>query len=132
MTETARTVETGRRFARFVVVGLVNTGFGYAVYSLLLWLGLEPQAALILSFAIGVMWNYFTTARLVFRVSGFRRLPAYVGAYVVVYSANALCLNMALSHGVNPFLAQGVLTPIFAVLSFVLLSLVFHGQSRPS
>lgn len=126
-----RASETSRRFLRFLAVGLLNTAFGYAVYSLLLWGGLPPQIALVIAFAIGVMWNYFTTARLVFRVSGFQRLWAYVAAYLGVYATNALLLHMALRVGTNAFLAQAILTPIIAVLSFLLLSMVFRGLARP-
>ncbi|MGV6847696.1 MAG: GtrA family protein [Marinibacterium sp.] len=123
--------ETARRFARFVAVGLLNTAFGYGVYFVLLWAGLAPQAALVIAFVIGVMWNYMTTARLVFRVAGLRRLPAYVGAYLAVYTCNALALQFALSQGANAYVAQAVLTPVFAIMSFGLLSRVFRGVSRP-
>lgn len=118
------------RFGRFLVVGAINTAFGYAVYALLLLIGLPPQVALVLAFVIGTTWNYFTTARLVFRASGFRRLPHYIAAYLTVYAANAFSLEAALTRGVNPYLAQALLTPVFAVLAFVLLSLVFRGQAR--
>lgn len=118
--------ETARTFGRFILVGLLNTAFGYAVYALLLWVGLPPQPALVISFAIGVAWNYFTTARLVFRATGFGKLPAYLAAYLTVYAANALALQFALSRGADPFVAQAILTPAAAILSFVLLSRVFR------
>ena len=118
--------ETAAQFARFVLVGLINTAFGYAVYAGLVLLGLPPQWALALSFAIGVLWNYVTTARFVFRVSGFGKLPAYIACYVSVYAANALALGAAIKNGVAPLLAQAALTPVAAVLTFVLLSLVMR------
>ncbi len=124
--------ERARKFGRFVVVGLLNTAFGYSVYALLLWLGMSAQPALVIAFSIGVLWNYMTTARLVFRVSDNRRLPAYIVSYLVIYLANALALEAALAWGADPFLAQAVLTPFFAVISFILLSWVFRGQSRPA
>jgi len=119
-------LEVAQKFGRFVVVGLVNTAFGYAVFALLLWLGMAPQPALIFAFAIGVMWNYLTTARYVFGATGFRRLPAYAMAYLSVYVANALALQAMLSRAVDPFAAQAILTPLAAILSFILLSLVFR------
>lgn len=131
MTAVADRSETARRFLRFVAVGILNTGFGYAVYFVLLWSGLSPQVALVIAFCVGVMWNYMTTARLVFRVSGLRRVPAYLGAYLGVYTANALSLEFALSRGADPFVAQAILTPFFAVMSFLLLSRVFRGLARP-
>ncbi|MCB2096842.1 MAG: GtrA family protein [Parvularculaceae bacterium] len=121
--------ETAARFARFVAVGLINTAFGYAVYALLVLAGLGAQAALICSFSIGVLWNYFTTARFVFEVSGYDRLPAYAGCYIVIYLLNAAALRAALIAGVHPLAAQAILLPAAAILSFVLLSRVLRPQS---
>ena len=120
--------ETGRAFGRFLVVGAINTGFGYAVYALLIWLGLSAQPALMLAFAIGVLWNYFTTARLVFRVGGYGRIPQYVGCYLAIYATNAASLQVLLGLGLHPLLAQALLTPVFAVAAFVLISWALTGR----
>ena len=119
---------TLKRFIKFLFVGLVNTGFGYGVYALLVIFGTPPQIALLLSFVIGVLWNYLTTARFVFEVSGFGRLPAYGLCYVVIYGLNAGTLQWALNTGIAPLLAQAILTPIVAVISFVLLSMVMRER----
>ena len=120
---------TLKRFIKFLIVGLVNTGFGYGVYALLVILGAPPQIALLLSFMIGVLWNYLTTARFVFEVSGFGRLPAYCLCYVFIYAVNAGTLQLALNTGIQPLLAQAILTPIVAVLSFILLSMIMRERS---
>lgn len=119
---------TLKRFIKFLFVGLVNTGFGYGVYALLVILGMPPQMALLLSFVIGVLWNYLSTARFVFEVSGFGRLPAYGLCYVGIYGVNAGTLQVALNTGIQPLLAQAILTPIVAVISFILLSWVMRER----
>ncbi len=116
-----------RRFARFVFFGIINTAFGYAVYAALIVAGLAPQTALVLSFAVGVVWNYFTTARFVFDERGFRKFPAYVLAYVTIYGINAGGLQIALNMGLAPLLSQAILLPFVAVLSYLLLSYVLTG-----
>lgn len=118
----------GRTFLRFLAAGLVNTLFGYAVYALLVLAGVPPQAALAVAFAVGVIWNYVTSARFVFHVRGYRRLPAYAGLYALLYLLNAGALRLALAQGVPPLIAQGLLTPPMAILSFVLLSLAMTGR----
>ena len=130
MNATQKHRDVAQKFGRFLVVGLINTIFGYSVYALLLWLGMSPQPALVVAFSIGVMWNYFTTARYVFGSTGFRKLPAYVAAYLSIYIANASALQALLTRGIDPFLAQAVLTPLVAVLSFCLLSLVFRRSDK--
>lgn len=119
---------TVRRFIRFVIVGVVNTAFGYGLYALLVLSTAPPQIALFLSFFIGVLWNYFTTARFVFEVSGFGRLPAYAACYIFVYMLNAGSLHVAIDSGVAPLIAQAVLTPVAAVLTFVLVSFVMREK----
>lgn len=117
-----------RRLALFVVVGLVNTGFGYGVYAVLVLAGLIPHVALACSFTLGVIWNYFTHARFVFHAKGFRRLPLYAACYVGLYLLNVSALHLLLDAGLPPLLAQAVLTPVAAVLAFLLVSLVLTGR----
>lgn len=121
---------TLRRFIKFLFVGLINTGFGYAVYAILVLFKTPPQIALLAMFVIGVLWNYMTTARFVFDVSGFGRLPAYCLCYVAIYLLNAGALQAAINLGVAPLIAQAVLTPVIAVLTFVLLSFVMRDRSE--
>ncbi len=118
--------ETRRRFAKFVVLGAVNTVFGYAVYAALVLGGLGAQMALLLSFSIGVMFNYILSARFIFATRGFKRLPAYAFTYAGVYALNAISLAQLTRWGTAPLLAQAILTPIAAVLTFVLVSRVMR------
>lgn len=112
------------RFLRFLVVGVANTIVGNALYAAIYLLTpLGPQISLLLAFWLGVLWNYFATARFVFRTRGFARLPAYVGCYLVVYALNAKALALAVAAGWPPLLTQVALTPAAAVLSFILVSL---------
>jgi putative flippase GtrA len=116
------------RFLRFLVVGVANTLFGYAVYALLVLAGFGPQAALALSFVVGVLWNYMTHARFVFGTSGLVRLVPYAGAYALLYAINAFALGRALAAGLSPLLAQALLVLPMAMLAFVLISVVLTGQ----
>lgn len=112
-----------RRFGRFLVVGVLNTAVGYCLYALFLMATpLGPQAALAAAFALGVLWNYLATARFVFGTRGYRRLPAYVLAYFAVYALNAQALRLAIAAGWEPLLAQALLVPFAAVLTYIAVS----------
>jgi len=119
---------TIRRFIKFLFVGLVNTGFGYGVYAVLVVFKTPPQIALLATFVIGVLWNYITTARFVFEVTGFGRLPAYCVCYVFIYLLNAGTLQAAMNYNIEPLVAQAILTPIFAVVTFILVSFVMRER----
>ncbi|WP_171102163.1 MULTISPECIES: GtrA family protein [unclassified Ruegeria] len=119
-----------RRFLHFVLVGLLNTLVGYLIYAALVFLGLPPQPALALAFFLGVLWNFFTHAKLVFSESaqGFKKFPAYALCYGVIYLFNAFGLQLALGTGLSPYLAQAIMAPAAAVLSFLLIGKVLTGR----
>jgi putative flippase GtrA len=73
------------RYLRFLLVGLLNTGFGYSLYAVLLVLGLSLEWSLLLATVIGVIFNFFTNARLVFGDGRASRFPRFVVAYLVVW-----------------------------------------------
>ncbi len=115
-------------FVRFLVIGIVNTAFGYLLFALLLYAGLRPQPALALAFGGGVAWNYLTHARLVFGTRGVSQLPPYVLAYLMIYGVNAGGLQALMAAGVAPIIAQAVLVPPMAVLAYILIGRVLTGR----
>lgn len=117
-----------KSFMRFAMVGVLNTAFGYALFTVLNLSGLPPQIALIFSFSGGVLWNFMTHARLVFDTTGVSRLPYYILSYLVVYIFNALSLEGLLSMGLQPIVAQGLIVLPAAILAFILISRVLTGQ----
>jgi putative flippase GtrA len=119
---------TTRQFPRFVVIGVINTAFGLGVYTLLVLLGMPPQPALAVAFGIGVLWNFMLHGRFLFGIRGFGRLPHYIAAYIVTYSFNALSLQALLAAGLGSILAQTLLAPVAAVLSFILISKALTGH----
>lgn len=121
--------ETFGQFVRFVIVGLVNTGVGLALYAgFVRILGWAPQPALAASFVLGVLWNYFSHARFVFGAKGFGRLVPYALAYMVIYVSNAWALRQLLELGIDELVAQTLLAPCAAVLSFFLVARALTGK----
>lgn len=121
---------TSETVMRFLMVGIANTGFGYAVYALAVLAGLPPQLALALQFVLGVLWNYRLHARLVFLVTGWGRLPVYIGAYVLIWAVNALALRLLLGQGLGPLVAQLAILPFVTVLSWLLIGRVMGFRHR--
>jgi putative flippase GtrA len=106
----------------------MNTAFGYLAYALFVYLGMAPQPALAVAFAAGIIWNYFTHARLVFNNKGLSKLPAYVAAYLLIWGFNSGGLALLLGAGLGAYVAQALLAPAAAVFSFVLISKVLTGR----
>lgn len=120
MLDLLRHAET-RRFARFLIVGTINTLFGYGVFAALITAGLESALALALATIAGVIFNYFTTGKLVFANSGAAMLPRFILAYVISYSANLAMLKGLEQAGFDTLVAQALCLPPTVLLSFALL-----------
>ncbi len=112
------------RFVKFLLVGVLNTAFGFTAYAVFLKLiGLPWQFALAVSYVLGVLWNFFSHGRIVFGTHGFGRLPAYVLAYVSIFLLNKWVLHILIGTGVSELWAQGLLVFPMAMVAFVLVSL---------
>lgn len=117
------------RFLKFLVVGVLNTIFGFLAYAFFLRVvGLDWQWALALSYVVGVLWNFGTHGKIVFRTQGFRRLPLYVLAYAALFFLNKLALRAMISAGMSDLWAQALLVLPMAMVAFVLVSLALTGQ----
>jgi putative flippase GtrA len=104
-------------FLRFGVVGLLNTAFGYAVFAVLILVGLWPGAALTAATVAGVAFNFQTSRRLVFRSQG--RGVRFVAVYVAILLLNWGALRGLQSTGLTSLVSQALLVVPLAVISFV-------------
>lgn len=108
------------QFLRFLVVGLVNTAFGYAVFAGLVLAGMPPMPALLITYAVGIVFNFMTTGKFVFGGARREAFLRFVAAYAVIYVFNVGLYQGFAWLGAPPLIAQALCLPIVAVLSFVL------------
>jgi putative flippase GtrA len=106
-----------RLFARFGLVGLLNAGFGYAVFALLIQGGIWPSVALIAAAVAGTVFNFQTSQGLVFRSRG--DAVRFVGVYAVVLAVNWGALFALRQCGLPDLESQALLTLPIAALSFL-------------
>jgi putative flippase GtrA len=117
------------QFIRFLLVGVLNAAIGYALFVMFSAAGLSAGPALALTYVFGSIANFFTTGGLVFRASNPRLIFRFLATYVVVYFVNLACLHGLMTMGTPKLLAQAILVPFVAVLSFLLFkSFVFTDQ----
>ena len=80
--------------ARFILVGILNTAFGYLVYSLFIYIGMHYFAAQffgsILAIAHSYLWNKYYTFKSVDK--SFSEVARYFSVYIVSYLVNMLLL----------------------------------------
>jgi putative flippase GtrA len=116
------------RFIRFLIVGGINTAFGYGIFALLIFLKLHYSIAALLATILGVLFNFKTTGRLVFESKDNGLIFKFVGVYAIIYTINTTSLGVLNFFKVNMYLAGAVMLLPMAMLAFVLnKSLVFKG-----
>ncbi len=110
-----------KQFYRFIFVGIVNTAFSYSIYYLLCQTALPISIALALSTVMGIVFNYFSTGRLVFGNRGSRCFMKFILVYVTIYLINLLALCSLIVIGLPPEISQALLLPIIALLTFLVM-----------
>lgn len=118
-------------FLRFILVGLVNTLFGYGVFVLAWLLTQQSIVALAIATIVGVAFNFMSTGAFVFGSTHRRHVAGFVAAYGFLFVLNAVALRALEAASLNAALAQALLTAPMATLSYLLNSrLVFRGADR--
>lgn len=124
-----RTGRDLRQFILFLAVGVLNTAFGYGCFALLLYIGLHYSMAALLGTVIGVLFNFCTTGRIVFRNANNRLLLRFIGVYIAGYCFNLLGLRVLVAAGVGPYGGGALLLLPAALLSYFLMRrFVFAGE----
>ena len=116
---------------RFVLAGVVNTGFSYGVYAMALWAGLALAWSSLLSLLAGLAIGYLTQGRFVFRAPSAGSLVRYLLGWAVLYGVHYGVVSGLMRLGVHPLAGALVALVVIASLSyFVLRDLVFKAEPR--
>jgi putative flippase GtrA len=116
---------------RYYGVGAINTAFGFSLYALLVFVGLNLYVAQIVAHVCGSAFNYFTYSRHVFHRSSERRPAAFVGAYAFNYVMGLGLLATAHHFVPSPYI-DGLLALLVGTLInfFILRRFVFPHRER--
>lgn len=114
---------------RFLVVGGLNTLFGYSLFALFIFAGLHYSLAVFVSTALGVLFNFKTTGSIVFKHNNNALLFRFVLGYGVIYALNVGLLKVLSVSGFNMYAGGAMLLLPMALVSYFLNSrLVFKGH----
>lgn len=118
-----------REIVRYYQAGALNAAFGYSLYALLVWIGLNMYAAQLLAHILGITFNYFTYSRHVFREAG----PAktrFIASYIVNYAISLAFLWLASFVLHSPYAAGLVSIILTSIVNYVILKrLVFVSKA---
>jgi putative flippase GtrA len=116
---------------RFLVVGGINTLFGYGIFALFILLHMNYVWAALLGQVCGVLFNFKTYGVLVFKNKNNRLILRFFGAYLVTYLLTIGFLKIFNIYGVNNLVAGAILLLPMALISFLLNKrFVFRNLSK--
>ncbi len=113
---------------RFLLVGILNTAFGYGMYATFVFLGLPYLYSLLMATVLGVVFNYFSLGKVVFQGGrGKSAFAKFISVYVASYLFNAYLLDTLVTEFlVSPYMSQGIcLVPITTLNWLILKNWVF-------
>jgi putative flippase GtrA len=124
----------GERAARYAVVGVVNVAIDFALYALLVtvgvWYPIAKAVSLTVATANGYTWNRLWTFRA--GPHQYPMLARYVAVQAICYVGNVALLAVLIELlDRSEVVAQVIALPLIAGLSFLLQRLwTFRGLSR--
>ncbi len=104
----------------FILVGILNTIFGYCCYAGFIYLGLSYPLALLYSTILGVLFNFKTTGKFVFKNSNNLLIFKFISVYVCTYFFNMILISLLTHFSFDLYLAGLIAVFPSAILGFIL------------
>lgn len=107
------------QLAHYLVVGAINTAFGYGVYALAIGLAAPLWLAALFAQVLGTLFNYFTYGSLVFKAApSWPQIARFAIGYTFTYGLGVGCLYFLNNIGLNAYWAGIVNLGIMPIASF--------------
>lgn len=119
-------------FVRFILVGILNTIFGYLLYAFFVLISIDYRVSLVLVTLITIAFNFGTYSRLVFKTNDNRLIFKFVLVYGSIFFLNEGLLILLVTHDVGELVGQAILVPVIAATSFILNRLWVFPKERLS
>ncbi len=105
---------------KYLLVGGINTIFGYSIFAFLLFFGLHYSLAVLVATILGVLFNFQSYGRIVFKNHSRRLLTKFIFIYAIIYLVN-ISLLLAFDFFVsNLYISGAIVIPLVAYLGYFL------------
>lgn len=109
-----------KQFLLFVAVGIINTLFAYGVFALFIFIKLHYSLASLLQLILGILFNFKTTGRVVFKNTDNKLLGRFFAIYTLIYGLYLLGLKIFNIFEISNYIAGAILLPPLSLLTFIL------------
>lgn len=123
-----------RQFFTFILVGMINTIFGYSIFTLFIYLHFHYSIAMLVATCLGILFNFQTTGVIVFKNQNKKLILQFIAVYATMYFLSLTLLNIIRWMGIsNLYISGAIVTCITPLISFTLNKFyVFTGSNRVS
>ncbi|MBE0475130.1 GtrA family protein [Rhodoferax sp.] len=104
---------------RFILVGILNTGFSYLIYAIMLYAGLAYQWANLIAMLTGILFSFKTQGRFVFLNTDNKLFGKFVISWIVIYLWNISLIGWLISFGFDAYWAGAMALPFSVILSYL-------------
>lgn len=118
-----------KRPLRFFLTGILNSLFGFLVYSVVILLSTQVWLALLSGICTGIVFNFATTGGFVFGDTSIQRMPSFGYCYLFIYAVNYTLIRVLSIWIESAILSQALLTPFIAIISYFLLARFVFNDS---
>jgi putative flippase GtrA len=111
------------QFIRFVLVGIINTAWGYGlIFGFMYLFSFPPTVSNALGYAISLVSSYLLHRLFTFRSKGGKRgeFVRFLCVFAIAYGANYIALHFLLARGINPYVCQIGAGVVYVVTSYLL------------
>lgn len=109
-----------KQIARFLIVGVVNTAFGYGLYVFFIYLNFHYSLAVLLSTVLGILFNFKTIGKFVFASNDNRLIGKFFATYFLTFFINIWLISKLKDLDFDYYIAGFLSISLTSVLSFVL------------
>ena len=107
--------------ARFILAGALNTLFGWTIFSLFIFYGINVSLSLFFGMTFGILFNYLTIGGYAFKKFSRIIFLKFILSNLFIYFLNLFVLSILQNVINNVIFAQFTLLPFLAIISFIIM-----------
>lgn len=104
---------------RFLIIGLLNTGFSYLIYAFCLYIGFKYQIANLIALILGIVFSFKTQGHFVFKNSNNRLFGRFLMSWILIYLCTIVVIGRIIVLGFDAYTAGALALPFSVTLSYL-------------
>ena len=111
---------------RFLFRGLLNTAFGYLIFSIAQYFFQSIILSLIPTYTIGLLFNYYSYSQAFNSLASFEQFIKFLAVYLLILLINFICLRGLINIGAGAAIGQLFCLPFLAIITYICLKTIVY------